>query len=172
MSTPTNQKPVVERFRDIAEQVLTDAQAAATVRDCLDREITAEAGRENTDATEAGRLENELEELERQLEQLKSQAEALRQRRAGRAQWMTERLAERASAAADATRLEDEGRRAMAVVEQMSTGPAAEPETGEQAGEGSALPAGVVPVGPEFGSPLATVKDPLPTVEQDGSQPS
>lgn len=162
MSAPTNQpaKPIVleNRFREVAEQVLAEAKAAAAVRDDLDREIAPEAANDRNDAAEQERLERELEQV--------------RQRRAARAPWLADRLTRRQAAAAEAARLETDGRRAHDVIEQMSNGQQDATPGGQETQQNGALPPGVLPVDPLLGSPLETHRDPLSTVEQDGSQPS
>lgn len=146
MTTPTNEPIVLEdRFRDVATEVLTEAKAAAAERDELDRQIAVEAAADKTDETEQERLERELEQV--------------RVRRAGRAKWLSERLSMRRAAATKADRLEQDGRRALAVIEQMSV---------EQPEDGAAAESAE----PEFGPAGATRHDVPPAAGQDGGQPS
>lgn len=109
MTQQTNEQRISlqVRFRDLAEEVLTKAKAFVATRDELDRQITNEAAKDKADEAEEQRLEAMLAEV--------------KQRRAGRAQWLAERLTERQTADRNARQLEAEGRQAIALIDQMST---------------------------------------------------
>lgn len=152
MTTPPQdlQPSMIARFRDVAEQTLTDAKTAAGQRDLFDEVIAEAATQDKDDEREESRLARELEQV--------------RARRAERARWMADRLTMRKAADAQAKRLETDGRRALEWIDQMEQG-------GAEQQEPNTLPPGVAPVdGSLNGSPLVTHRDPLPPVEQDGSQ--
>ncbi|MGH3377915.1 MAG: hypothetical protein ACRDP6_24595 [Actinoallomurus sp.] len=135
MSTPANPIVLENRFREVAEQIATEARTAATMRDDLDKQIAEVGAQDQQDEAEQKRLEAHLAQI--------------KQRRAERATWMAERVAMHRTASTATDRLEADHRRALAVVEQIAGGQQQEAERPVASSGAYPAPTGPMPTMPD-----------------------